>query len=57
MPHIVGYADVAPVSERTAAVRDVIVAAVPGINAAVDVTEHTLRQLQTSIYAVQAFQC
>ncbi|MDE0638286.1 MAG: cadherin domain-containing protein, partial [Candidatus Poribacteria bacterium] len=34
-----GYADIAPVSERTPQVRDAIVAAVPGVDAAADVTE------------------
>ena len=37
--HLTSYADVTPVSERTAEVRDAIVAAVPGIDAAADVTE------------------
>ena len=36
--HIVGYADITPVSERTPQVRDAIVAEVPGVNSANDVT-------------------
>ena len=35
----IGYADVTPVSDRTPQVRDAIVAAVLGVDAAVDVTE------------------
>ena len=34
-----GYADIMPVSERTPQVRDAIVAGVPGVNSAEDVTE------------------
>ncbi len=37
--HLTGYADITPVSNRTAEVRDAIVAAVPGINNAADVTD------------------
>ncbi|MDE0468378.1 MAG: cadherin domain-containing protein, partial [Candidatus Poribacteria bacterium] len=36
--YLTGYADVTPVSERTPQVRDAIVAAVPGVNNAADVT-------------------
>ncbi len=36
--HISSYADITPVSERTPQVRDAIVAAVPGVNNAADVT-------------------
>ena len=34
-----GYTDITPVSDRTPQVRDAIVAAVPGVNSAADVTE------------------
>ena len=37
--HSTSYADITPVSDRTSQVRDAIVAAVPGIDAAADVTE------------------
>ncbi len=37
--HSTSYADITPVSERTSQVRDAIVAAVPNIDAAADVTE------------------
>ena len=37
--HLTSYAAVTPVTDRTPQVRDAIVAAVPGINAAADVTE------------------
>ncbi len=37
--YLSGYADVTPVSDRTPEVRDAIVAAVPGVDAAADVTE------------------
>ena len=39
LTHLTSYADATPVSERTPQVRDAIVAAVPGINTASDVTE------------------
>ena len=36
---VLGYADITPVSDRTAEVRDAIVAAIPDVNSADDVTE------------------
>ena len=36
---VLGYAEIAPVSDRTSQVRDAIVAAVPGVNSADEVTE------------------
>ncbi len=36
---VLGYAEIAPVSDRTLQVRDAIVAAVPGVNSADEVTE------------------
>ena len=42
-----GYADITPVSERTPQVRDAIVAAVPGVNSASDVTEAHLAAITT----------
>ncbi len=36
---VLGYAEIAPVSDRTPQVRDAIVAAVPGVNSADEVTE------------------
>ena len=39
LTHLTSYADATPVIERTPQVRDAIVAAVPGINTASDVTE------------------
>ena len=36
---VIGFAEVTPVSDRTSQVRDAIVAAVPNVNAASDVTE------------------
>ncbi len=40
-----GYADITPVSERTQQVQDAIVAAVPGVNSAADVTEAHLASI------------
>ena len=37
--HLIGYADVTPVKDRTPQVRDAIVAKVPGVNNAADVTK------------------
>ena len=37
--HFIGYADVTPVKDRTPQVRDAIVATVPGVNNAADVTK------------------
>ena len=54
-----GYADITPVSERTPQVRDAIVAAVPGVNAAADVTEahlaaiHSLSMFNKNITALK----
>ena len=45
--HLLGSADVTPVSERTPQVRDAIVATVPGINAAADITEAHLAAITT----------
>ena len=38
--HISGYADITPVKDRTPQIRDAIVAAVPGVNTADDVTRN-----------------
>ena len=43
--YLPSYADVTPVSERTPQVRDAIVAAVPGVNNAADVTEAHLAKI------------
>ena len=45
--HLLGSADVTPVSGRTPQVRDAIVATVPGINAAADITEAHLAAITT----------
>ena len=42
---LTGYADITPVSNRTSEVRDAIVAAVPGINNAADVTDAHLNAI------------
>ncbi len=49
--YFTGYADITPVSDRTPQVRDAIVAAVPGVNSAADVTEEHLANIRTlSLY-------
>ena len=45
--YLTGYADITPVSDRTPQVRDAIVAAVPGVNSADDVTEEHLANIRT----------
>ena len=45
--YFLGYTDVTPASERTPQVRDAIVAAVPGIDAAADLTETHLAAVTT----------
>ena len=45
--HISGYADITPVKDRTPQIRDAIVAAVPGVNAADDVTAAHLAAITT----------
>ena len=45
--HLLGEAAVTPVSERTPQVRDAIVATVPGVNAAADLTEAHLASITT----------
>ena len=42
-----GYADITPVKDRTAQIRDAIVAAVPGVNTANDVTATHLAAITT----------
>ena len=50
---LIGYADVTPVKDRTPQVRDAIVAAVPGVNNANDVTEAHLAAITTlRIYGI-----
>ena len=45
--HISGYADITPVKDRTPQIRDAIVAAVPGVNTADDVTAAHLAAITT----------
>ncbi len=45
--HISGYADITPVQDRTPQIRDAIVAAVPGVNSANDVTAAHLAAIIT----------
>ncbi len=47
LTHISGYADITPVQDRTPQIRDAIVAAVPGVNSANDVTAAHLAAIAT----------
>ncbi len=47
LTHTLGYADITPVQDRTPQIRDAIVAAVPGVNSANDVTAAHLAAIAT----------
>ena len=44
---LLGYADITPVQDRTPQIRDAIVAAVPGVNSANDITAAHLAAMTT----------